>query len=396
MKKHFFLTALSILLLYASTSFGQFQMVFTVPNYNNVYSMASNQFFVFAGTGGSGIYRSSDNGYTWNSINNGIPGWYYFSLLSSNDTLFAGSFGYVYFSTNNGNSWTDLNTGLGLNDDVNALARNGQYLYAGIVQKGVYYHLLGSSTWNQSIAGFHNSPTVNDLLVIGSDIYAATDSGLYKSTNNAGSWNLLNNGLPSIICANKLIYDTNNNIILAGTNNGIFKSSDYGNSWSISNFGITGTAYIRCFAAINDTIFAGTNDNLFATTNQGSNWFPFNNGLPSYGVDPLVSFNHMLFAGTGSSIYRYRSLLTHVDFNKPVSVNISVYPNPCTEELKIEIPEEITVSSVSLYDNMGRKIIEIALIEKSVVINMNSFERGIYFLRMECSDSSPIIKIFKN
>ncbi len=39
------------------TSYSQFQNVFDVPNQNIVYALESNDSHVFAGTGGSGIFR---------------------------------------------------------------------------------------------------------------------------------------------------------------------------------------------------------------------------------------------------------------------------------------------------------------------------------------------------
>ena len=88
-----------------------------------------------------GIYLSTNNGQHWTAVNAGLTGGglYALALTRSGNNIFAGTGGGVFLSTNNGNSWTAINTGLtGDALSVNALAINGDTLFAGTNNSGVW------------------------------------------------------------------------------------------------------------------------------------------------------------------------------------------------------------------------------------------------------------------
>ena len=59
---------------------------------------------IFAGTGGNGVFLSTDFGKSWASA--GLPNRYVYSFANSNAFLFAGTDAPgVYYSTNNGINW---------------------------------------------------------------------------------------------------------------------------------------------------------------------------------------------------------------------------------------------------------------------------------------------------
>jgi len=394
MKRQLLFNLIICVLLISNNSFGQFQKVFTINN--NIYALASNNEFVFTGTGGSGLFRSSDNGNTWNGICNGIPAWYYFSLISSNDSLFTGSFGYVYFSADNGTTWEDLNIGLQLNDYVYSLAKKGQYIYAGIKNKGVYSHQIGTAFWNICNVGFHNQPTIMDLLIIGSDIYAATDKGVYKSTNNAASWNQLNNGLPNTLGVNKLLFVDTTTSIFAGTGDNIYKSSDFGNSWTLSGGGVLDGYNVSSIGFFNDTIFTGTYSGMFASADFGNNWFPFNDGLPNgSSIYSITTSTNSLFAGTGSSIYRYPGLPVKIDRILQDKLIIYTYPFLISEYLVLEITEELKEAMVFIYNSQGQQIIKEPLNQKKTIIDISSFEKGVYIVMLSTHGNDYTKKFIK-
>ncbi len=69
--------------------------------------------YVFVGTQGGGVFRSTDNAETWTAVNNGLTATNVRALaINSADHIFAGTFGGVFRSTDNGDSWTPVNNGL--------------------------------------------------------------------------------------------------------------------------------------------------------------------------------------------------------------------------------------------------------------------------------------------
>ena len=146
-----------------------------------IQCLAVNQLshYLFAGTAGSGIYRSTDNGLSWRSFNIGLldnnilsiasdtngyvfigtqsgvfrsvdqgGNWSFAGLASdtiltievnSADNIFAGTVsGHIYKSTDRGNTWVDFSAGSDLSPVRCLLLNNEDFAMAGIDFKGVY------------------------------------------------------------------------------------------------------------------------------------------------------------------------------------------------------------------------------------------------------------------
>ncbi|MEP7145723.1 MAG: hypothetical protein ABI792_01805, partial [bacterium] len=84
-----------------------------IGNNEIIYSMLLHGSTIYAGTGDSGLSRSTNGGANWTFVN-GIPtNHYIWALYSSGSNIFAGTFGNgVYRSTNDGANWIQVNAGL--------------------------------------------------------------------------------------------------------------------------------------------------------------------------------------------------------------------------------------------------------------------------------------------
>ena len=99
---------------------------------------------VYAGTAGSGLFKSTDGGMTFGTqVTNGLTALGIFALLFDPDspsTFYAGTSGGVFVSADGGASWTPMNDGL-IKPRVNALVRApgpGGALYAATNGAGVF------------------------------------------------------------------------------------------------------------------------------------------------------------------------------------------------------------------------------------------------------------------
>ncbi|HET7152192.1 MAG TPA: T9SS type A sorting domain-containing protein, partial [Candidatus Kapabacteria bacterium] len=125
--------------VYRSTDRGMTWNYILLSNKVNVDALVTNRNGdVFAGTGDadSGIYRSLDNGLTWQVV--GLKGIKINTLaINFNQHIYAGTYNGVFRSTDNGDTWDTINTGMG-SIKVNDLAfdKTG-YLYAA-TDSGVY------------------------------------------------------------------------------------------------------------------------------------------------------------------------------------------------------------------------------------------------------------------
>ena len=96
-----------------------------LPN-NGVLTLAVIGTNLFAGTGGGGVFLSTNRGASWS--NAGFTDTYVYALAVSDNNLFAATDSGVFLSTNNGTSWTQ--TGL-MSSGATALIIVGTNLFAG-------------------------------------------------------------------------------------------------------------------------------------------------------------------------------------------------------------------------------------------------------------------------
>ena len=123
---------------------------------------------------------------------------------------------------------------------------------------------------------------VNALLIdpqTTTTIYAATTSGVYKTTDGGNTWANMTASVGANGLARKLVIDpTNSAILYAATNRGMLRTADRGNSWAFVNTGLPGTPDILALEidpASPNTLYAYNNFSagvVYKTTNGGANW----------------------------------------------------------------------------------------------------------------------------
>jgi photosystem II stability/assembly factor-like uncharacterized protein len=78
------------------------------PYGGDVRSLIQSGNYLYAGTFGGGVFRSSDNGESWQEKSIGLNNRDVYSLIQSGNYIYAGTDGGgVYRSTDNGESWQE-------------------------------------------------------------------------------------------------------------------------------------------------------------------------------------------------------------------------------------------------------------------------------------------------
>ena len=106
--------------------------------------------YVFVTPYGKGIFRSTDSGITWDSVNNGLTNHVVWALAEdSSGEIFSCTDGGLFKSNNNGISWTHLNF-FSFSDSFRIITVSPlDYIFAGTVSSGLYRSIDEGSSWQK-------------------------------------------------------------------------------------------------------------------------------------------------------------------------------------------------------------------------------------------------------
>ncbi|NIW99591.1 MAG: hypothetical protein GWN13_15335, partial [Phycisphaerae bacterium] len=260
-----------------------------------------------------GLYRSKDNGETWNKILSIIGG---VDAIAVHDSIiFAGShisdnpghFVLVYRSTDDGKTWQDVSDGLRASAVTSLEIDSQGRIFAAawhVIDKensGVYLSINNGESWSQTTL---RNVTVYDFLIDPNDaIFAGTDKGVFYSLDSGESWMLLDSRLTDMRVIS--LVQTSNGMLYSGTwNKGVFKLE--ANQWFPINDGLLTSGGIIVTTNPGDTIFAASSRHgIFRWEEEQTRWLKSRTGLIITHIRALAnSPEGELFAGTdGQGVY---------------------------------------------------------------------------------------------
>lgn len=162
------------------------------------------------------------------------------SLVSKNGIIYAGTWGSgVYKST--GSSWSSINTGLSSSLTIQSLTiGNSGDVFAGTVGGGLFKLTSGGGSWN-AVSGGNN--LVWSTGSTASAVFAGTyGEGLYRSIDGGISFSKLTSlDVPYIY---SIVNDGTGKVYVSSLTSGVFVSSDNGSSWTTLGMGGVGVSSI--------------------------------------------------------------------------------------------------------------------------------------------------------
>jgi photosystem II stability/assembly factor-like uncharacterized protein len=223
-----------------------------------------------------GLYRSRDDGLTWDQVKGGVVG-KGFAFVP--DAVYAAANDRVYLSTDNGDTWAPQPGSPAL--DLSTLAAGGGRVYAGTLGGGVHIAAINpldhSLAWQGSHGPAAEIHAIQLLAPTGVErvgaLYAtAFPGGVFKSTDSGVSWHEANFGLPGFSLPDPgrngyyaLVANPTNpeNLYLGIYGYGVYRSEDGAATWLPANTGL-GNRYVYSLLVENDGtyIWAGTNDGV--------------------------------------------------------------------------------------------------------------------------------------
>ncbi len=264
---------------------------------SRIYALAINGQNIYAGTFGSGIFLSTNNGTSWSALPDiGLTTPYINTLLINNGNIYAGTEGGgVFLSTDNGTHWSVHNPLTLINSLINNLDTIGEKLFA-CTAVGLFSTTDSGANWTPDTTGM-GAVSVNTIISNEGDLFAATSSnGMFRSTNNGINWSAADSGLTVI---NVTTLTQNNGILYAGSLGALYVSSNNGISWSNPAFG-NQTVSSDAFAIMGKTFLAGGGGGVFYSPDSGKDWYEVQE-VPSYtNINSFAVIGSSIYAGTSS------------------------------------------------------------------------------------------------
>lgn len=334
-----------------------------------------------------GIYKSTNAGATWSTIDNGIavvngardmgtvrtvaldarscatppvsgpcaigsgPLQTVFAAGSGRRNLAGAGISYlsarIYKSTNAGANWSASESGLPLPQDLGPPGA-GNIGYMGGVNPVVFDPTNSQTIYIGTFVAFTADPAVGP--------YPTLANGIFKSTDGGANWVHSSNGLPRLFGAgtshrdvlalainpvNPLILYTGAVDLFSTSINGrVYKTTDGGANWFEASTGISGqdvrALFIDPMDPTGDTIYAGTGGDganpggVYRSTNGGASWNSYSLGLPAYSATSLamparaVGATPRILAGTNAGVWDYTAAADEDADGSPSGVENSV------------------------------------------------------------------------
>jgi hypothetical protein len=288
--------------VYRSADFGN---TWTHPENHQDIAMAVNGTDVYTGNFGSGpaMFRSSDGGLTWAACNP-VPADDRAYTLYGTGTAVLGSTltGLIYRTDDNGNSWQNSSTGIQEVSLKGTFASgNNVFASAGTGVYGMVYKASASvADWNWEMLSILDEKVVS-VQKVGSGLMATSQflqSGnsvhkLYLSMDDGTTW--IDIHLKSDTIAN---YGVVGSTVLATSNTGgiysTYRSSDFGNTWQIVTY--FGSSMVGGFQTSGNIIFASKNPGIHCSLDFGATW-------TLSGLETLVAGGPFSLGTIGSNIF---------------------------------------------------------------------------------------------
>ena len=277
------------------------------------------------------IYKSRDGGKTWANISRGMSHSRVIAMAvdpSYPATVYAGTKGdAVYKSYDGGQRWASMRSGL---DDATISSVVNQFVFDpydsnhifAATTMGIFETKTGGGSWVKKMEGMKE---VLMVVAMGMDptrpavLYAGTSGGVYKSVNEGGHWEKVNNGLvpPEMIKSSRALNVTSIHVdpfepdtVYAATLSGLFKSTDGAASWDRIGQSLQDQMIISMILdrSKRGVIYITGRDGVHRSGDGGANWKTLNKGFASTNIRSIAQSAtnpDLFYAGTnGSGLYR--------------------------------------------------------------------------------------------
>ncbi len=171
-------------------------------------------------------------------------------------------------------------------------------------------------------------------------LYAGTDAGLFKSTDDGRNWLPSGNGLPGVDILNLSANHRTGDLYAVVTGVGLFRSSDGAQSWTDITNGFRGSSLVSIGVdEQTGMLLVGLlGYGIYDSTDNGAHWYTVGMGLSNMNVRAIVTGPRPgeVFAATNTGVYHTTQVTGTWDLLTAASGSINAYAlvrNPRTGTL---------------------------------------------------------------
>lgn len=263
-----------------------------------------------------GVFRSTDNGNTWNGLTYAAAVTQTLNMLSVFEEpgiIYAGSDKRLYKSTDNGSTWSWVPLPI---DSINVydIQRSGSNLviaYSKSFNKGGVFYSSNGISWTAA-SGLLATQPMYDLHVEADTVYVGGMGGVHRSVDKGMSFGASGAGLPN---GRSVLRHSGKLFAGDAGGTGVYMSSDNGTNWSQANATVF-AGFCQVFSMAQSpsmmlvTVDGGASCNggnpIKSSVDGGINWSPYMTGVTS-GFYPKVGTNAGMtsfFTSKGNKVYR--------------------------------------------------------------------------------------------
>ena len=226
--------------------------------------------YLFVNGFDGGIYRSANNGSTWESVNNGLAmDLRCFSMDIDENKLYISTSHGIYFSEDLGESWHAIagNELTGFAIDVSA----NEIFLGSSNNVSMEYSPDNGITWQQRNSSV-TQEGIRHLLKWNNTLWVGTDDHIYSSPDNGVTWNL--SDLTNIRASS--IKSADGDLFVSGNDQygffGVYRSSDNGTTWtqilSTQETNVLKSGLLK----IGNTVYVTGFQSLYYSDDDGATW----------------------------------------------------------------------------------------------------------------------------
>jgi photosystem II stability/assembly factor-like uncharacterized protein len=355
--------------------------------------------------------------------------------------------GKAYKTTNSGANWTIMSLGTTTNlHGIRFVGNSTGFILAG---DAIYKTINAGAAWNKSYI-YNYSETAGGFDMYGGlGVAACADEttptvGPARTVNSGSTWTSF--GTFSSVFSNQALYGCDvvnaTTVVMvggnAGSNKNLFLSANGGQSWTDKSF-VTGVLRAVHFGDANTGYAVGESGIVLKTTDGGQTWakkiFPTNDNLYAcWFISPTVGFvgtagkiyktidggtnwtvsatitgNKKIYSlyfplsnvgyavGEGGVAYRYYVNTTAIETELDTA-NWQIFPNPAQDEVHFSMTDFASMGTdlhFSIWNHLGQKVKELALIQGEQTISVADLPSGMYFVIVENDKKRMVKKLIK-